>query len=811
MRRPRATLRGIGCLAAWVLGATVSATEGDWPRWSGPDRNLTSLGNGVFESRDFGLEHLWRRALGSGYSSVVIAGDRVLTGFSDGASDFLVCLDAGSGAERWRYRIGDTYRGHNGSDDGPIATPTVEGDLVFNVGPRGRLSALRLESGEELWAHDLVEALGGREPEYGFASTPAVSGDIVVVQTGGPAGRAITGFDRRTGAVRWSTGDDPISYQSPQILKLGGRRQVVAVTDAHLLGLDPGTGVELWRRQHPTATDHPFSHPVTVGEDGLLLTYWPESVLFRVLEGEGGFRVEEVWRRNTLHSSYAIPIPFENHLYGFAGRFLTCVDAATGETHWKSREPGGISLVLVDGHLVILTLDGELVVAEATPSGYVEKARVEALGRGNHTRPSFAAGRFFVRNLEEIAAIRVGEPPAAPAAAPAPPPLLGDFGSFVGSVLAAAPERRRGMVEGYLAARPRSPIVEEGGLTHFVYRGEVEDLALVGYLFPDGNEAGMFRIPGTDLWFHSVVLPPASHFVYTYSVFDEAFPDPGNPRTVGPEGRVQSVITTAGWTPPPHLGEPRGPRGRLESFPWESEILGNERQVKIYLPPGYDDSGDHYPVLFVNNGDLALSQGRYDRALDHLIGSRVAPLLAVFLPRGDPSEFGGDGTDEFTRALTRELLPRVDAAYRTRSTRDARGLLGVGSGGFAALYAAFHEPGIFSRAAAQSYYHGNLYEELLSRIGSARGEVRTLFQWSSHDYADPAEDFSARRDAQVVAERLRERGGSPAILESTDGAGWGMWSADIDRILEWFFPAPGVRAAASTPVPAGGSPADRIP
>ena len=801
---------GIGYLTLWVLAATSSAGERDWPRWSGPDRNLTSLGNGVFERQDFGLERLWLRQLGPGYAGLVIAGDRLLTGFSDGDSDFLVCLDAESGAELWRYRLGDTYKGHTGSDDGPIATPTIAADQVFNVGPRGRFSALRLDSGEEMWAHDLIEVAGSREPEYGFSSTPAVAGDIVVVQTGGPAGRAITGFDRRTGVVRWSTGDDPVSYQSPQVVRIGGRQQLVAVTDAHFLGLDPATGVELWRHRHQTVTDHPFSHPVAVGEDQVLLTYWPESALFRIREEGGDFRVEEVWRRNTLHSSYAIPIPFEGHLYGFAGRFLVCVDAATGETRWKSREPGGTSLVLVDGHLVILTLAGELAVAEATPEGYVEKARVQALAdRSNYTRPSFAAGRFFVRNLEEVAAVRVGEAPAAAAETTATPDLLGEFGQFVGTVLAAAPERRQEMVEKYLEAHPRSPIVEGGGLTHFVHRREVEDLALVGYLFGDGNEARMFRVPGTDLWFHSVVLPLASHFVYTFSVFDEAFPDPRNPEAVGPEGRVQSVITTAGWTRPAHLEEARDFRGRIEAFTWTSEILGNERQIQVYLPPGYDESGERYPVLFVNNGDLALSQGRYDRALDHLIGPRVAPLLAVFVPRSHHSEFGGGRTGDFTRALTRELLPRIDATYRTRTTREARGLLGVGSGGFAALYVAFHEPEIFSRAAAQSYYHGNFSRELLARIDGVRREIRTLFQWSSYDYVDPSEDFSARRDAQEVAARLRERGGSPAILESTHGAGWGMWSADIDRIFEWFFPAAEVEAPRATPEP--GPPVDRSP
>ncbi len=63
--------------------------------------------------------------------------------------------------------------------------------------------------------------------------------------------------------------------------------------------------------------------------------------------------------------------------------------------------------MLVDGFLIILTARGQVVVAEATPEGYRERARVRAMDSGNLTRPSFAAGRIYVRNEHEIVAIGV--------------------------------------------------------------------------------------------------------------------------------------------------------------------------------------------------------------------------------------------------------------------------------------------------------------------------------------------------------------------------------------------------------------------
>ncbi|MCP4661647.1 MAG: hypothetical protein GY856_40110, partial [bacterium] len=96
-----------------------------WPTWSGPHSDLTAAGDGVFDRPGFGLEVHWSKPLGTGYSGIVVAGERVVTAFSDGESDLVTALDAATGDERWRYRIAETYKGHDNSDDGPLATPTI--------------------------------------------------------------------------------------------------------------------------------------------------------------------------------------------------------------------------------------------------------------------------------------------------------------------------------------------------------------------------------------------------------------------------------------------------------------------------------------------------------------------------------------------------------------------------------------------------------------------------------------------------------------------------------------------------------------
>ena len=772
----------------------------DWPRWSGPEADLTSLGNGVFDAGSFNLEAVWSRPLGSAYSGIVVAGGRLVTTFSDGESDFLVALDASNGAEQWRYRISDTYKGHDGSDDGPLAPPAIDGDLAFGLGARGELFAVSVEDGEERWRRELVADFGAVKPSYGFASAPTVIGDVLVALAGGGDGRSIVGLDRATGELRWSTSDDSILYQSPTVFDLGGESSLVAVTDQSLLGLSPETGEVLWTHRHTEGDERGFhgAHPVPVGDGGILLTDWSDSALFQVSKNSTGYTVEEAWSSRALRGTYTVPAPHEGYIYGYSGNFLTCLNAATGERVWRSRPPGQGELILIDGHLVILTRAGEIVVAEATPEEYREVSRIRALERGYYTRPSFAGGKVYVRNLTDISAIGVTELGSGSETFAERDPwgdgeLRGEFGAFIEKLAAA--EKQTEMVEGYLAEVPALPILErptpEGTLVHFVYHGEVEDLAISGNFIRDGSEQAMHRVEGTDFYFRSYELPEKAVFTYRFSVFDETMTDPANPRKTGDDDSEYSVLTTTGWQTPSHLREPEGKRGTLETLLWKSERLGNEREVQVYLPPGYSGGTDRYPLLLVNDGDDALAQGEVDKSLDNLIGKTVAPVIVAFVPIVSWRETGGSSVAGYTLAQAEELIPLLDERYRTDPRREARAVMGQSRSwdtGFAAIYLALHHPESVSRAAAQSYRHGQLGEDLMAAAAGKKHDLELVFHWSSYDLLDPAFDFDARRDAESLVAALEKNGYRPTVFESHDGVGWGMWQGKMDEVLAALFP-----------------------
>ncbi|MEM9553282.1 MAG: PQQ-binding-like beta-propeller repeat protein [Acidobacteriota bacterium] len=764
--------------------------------WSGPDGDLTSLGNGLFDGGAFGLERLWSRPLGSAYSGILVVDGRLVTTFSDGTSDYLVALDASTGTDLWRYRISDTYKGDPDADDGPLSTPTIDGGVVYGLGALGDLFAVSLQDGKERWRLDLPADFGAVMPSAGFTTAPTVIDDLLVVETGGEDGHSISAFERDTGALRWSTGDDSVTYQSPLVFDLAGEISLVAVTDRNLLGLSPETGDVLWQHRHTDGDRRGFgtAQPVPVGEGGILLIDGRESALFQVGRTPDGYTVKEAWRSRALRSqgNFAVPVPYEGYLYGFAGGFLTCVDAATGEKVWRSRPPGIGNLMLIDGHLVILIRSGEIVVAEATPEGYMEVSRVRALERGYLTRPSFAAGKIYVRNLADVSAIGVTKADSAPSAgaerAGADWDLRGDFGAFVRKLVAA--EDKREIVERFLAKHETLPILE-GKLVHFVYHGEVEDLAITGNFIPGGTEHTMNRVPGTDLYFRSYELPEKAVFSYQFTVFDERMTDPGNPQTTGIDNRERSLLATTGWQPPSHLREPEGTRGSIDTLPWKSELLDNERELQIYLPPGYAEGADLYPLLVVNDAGQAISNGKMDRSLDNLIGDTVAPMIVAFVP-ANRSELGGLKTADYTRAQVEELIPLLDKSFRTDARRESRAVLGQGSygsgAGFAAMYLALRHPGTVSRAAAQSYEHGALEKDLMAAVSGEKHDLELVFHWSSHDRSYPFWDFDARRDAKSMVAALERNGYRPTIIESDDGFGWGMWQGRMAEVLEALFP-----------------------
>ena len=378
-----------------------------WPGLWGPSRNGMAARDARTPRK---FRELWRHKSAGGYSEVASDGTRAYTLEMKDGQDFAVAFDAASGREVWRTRIAETYRGHDGSHDGPISTPAVvNGDLVA-FGPHGHLVVMDAATGKEKWRQDLAKSLGATSPAYGFGSSPLVDGNLVVIYGGGEKAGGLFAFDRATGKQVWHAAHSKSpGYASAVSATLAGVRQIVAGAGDRIFAVSPSDGRLLWSVAGPSAGEELSNSPMVLPDDRVLLSYWGEAVMLKVSRDGENLTATQLWRSPRIRNTNGPAIYRDGHLYGFGGPILVCVDAATGDVKWRQRTYEG-SLVGVGDHLLLLGRgSGELTVVRASPEGYAEIAKhpVFTPGSTSITGPSVAGTRVFLRNVEEIVALQI--------------------------------------------------------------------------------------------------------------------------------------------------------------------------------------------------------------------------------------------------------------------------------------------------------------------------------------------------------------------------------------------------------------------
>ncbi len=411
MRQFLCTLLVIAGLRAGPSMQVQPADAASWPGLWGPSRNAEAVAPSP-EPTTF--QEIWRRRSAGGYSEVAVAGDAIVSMELRDGNDFVIALDAATGRERWATRVGPTYKGHDGSADGPIATPSIDRGQIFALGPNGHLVALELSSGRQQWQHDLVREFAATIPGWGFGASPLVAGDRVIVPTGGDKSRGLLAFNRATGALTWSVprGKNP-GYSSAVLTTIAGIRQVVAVAGDEVFGVTPDVGRLLWTIAGPDPKDVTANPPIVIPGDRVLYSTWNHSVMAKITRNGDALSATELWRSPRIRAYNGPSLYRDGFLYTFTGPQLLCVDAATGSVKWQERVGAGTLMGMGPNLAVLGDTTGELRFVRASPRGYEELSRMRVFTTDvmSVTGPSFAGGRLFVRNPREMAAFRMTPAP----------------------------------------------------------------------------------------------------------------------------------------------------------------------------------------------------------------------------------------------------------------------------------------------------------------------------------------------------------------------------------------------------------------
>jgi len=413
-------------LAATELPA-VNGTpiqSANWPQWRGPNHDGLSLETGLLKDWPSGGPRLiWKQPIGRGFSSMAVVNGRLYTmdaetieegsgRIAPGHYESVVCIDANTGQEIWRFRYANQYDERFGS--GPRSTPAVDGEFVYAVGPTGIFHCVRATTGEKVWRHDLAEEFQARKMQYGVSFSPLIEGDLVYTTPGGPNGNAVAAFDKRTGRLAWKALDEVMGYSSPIAVTAAGVRQVLVFTNTALVSLAPEEGRLLWR--YPWETDNGFNiaTPLTFGDYVFLSSgYGKGCVLLEITsDADGSQRPHRVYEHNRMRNHFCSSIRQGDYVYGFDQMDLVCMNVRGGEIVWREKGLRSFrkgSVALADGRLFVLGESGTLALADATPSGYREKASLRVSENKCWTAPIVAEGKIYVRDESQIVCLNLKE------------------------------------------------------------------------------------------------------------------------------------------------------------------------------------------------------------------------------------------------------------------------------------------------------------------------------------------------------------------------------------------------------------------
>jgi outer membrane protein assembly factor BamB len=408
----------IGLIATVVAFYATSsyrlAKAEDWPCWRGPRGDGISRETGLLkEWPSDGLKQLWKADLSGGFSSVAVVDGRLFTQTKEKNQEVVVCLDASTGKDLWCYRYDCDYGAHKSftgggmpaSRTGPRSTPSVDGGRVYTLGATGILLCLEVKNGEKVWQQDLLKIADSDCPRHGFCCCPLIVGNRVYVHPGGPKGKSIAALDKKDGSVVWQALDDPIGEGSPVWVESSGKPQVIFFTGAGAVGVAPKDGKPLWRYPWKTQYDLNIATPIYAeGKVFISSNYGTGGAVFRLTDKE---EPETVWKEKTMQNHISTSVLYEGHLYGFSEQRLRCVDFETGEMKWDKTGLGKGSLVVADGHLIVLGDHGDLALAKVTPDKYTEVSRCQVFDKEKltWTVPVLSGSRLFIRHENGLVAL----------------------------------------------------------------------------------------------------------------------------------------------------------------------------------------------------------------------------------------------------------------------------------------------------------------------------------------------------------------------------------------------------------------------
>ena len=455
------------------LGAFVSPTIAeDWPFFLGLRHDGTSAETNInLEWPPQGPEILWKLSIGTGYSAPSTLGNRLVIHHRLENEEIISCRSVQDGRKLWEHRYHSEFSDPYGYNNGPRCSPVLRGDRCYTLGADGVLCCTNLDSGELLWKHDLRKKFDLPDWFFGVGCSPILDEDRLIVLVGGQPNSGVVAFNTEDGRVlweavgrktwdgvtdththkphEWSGREKVVSYSSPILASIHGKKHLLCLMRQGLVSLDPPTGRQnfaYWFR--PKVNDSVnAARPVVIGDQIFLsAAYRLGSAMLKV--NPDGKSFTEVWNDSeNMLAHWSTPIHVDGYLYGFSGRHenegeLRCIRVTDGKVMWSStgftgnarelgrdRTTGKIinlatkkpvpfpyygrgSLIRVGDRFIVLGERGTLAVVSVKQDAFEEICRTsfDEIHYPAWAAPVLSEGRLFLRSEDWLLCLNVAKP-----------------------------------------------------------------------------------------------------------------------------------------------------------------------------------------------------------------------------------------------------------------------------------------------------------------------------------------------------------------------------------------------------------------
>jgi len=408
MRKPAGLLVGL-------LAGSTTLQANDWPQWRGPTRDGVVPAASAPAAWPERFTTAWRVEVGEGYSSPVASSGRIFVHARREADETVTALDQASGEILWTKTYPAAFTKNSYATKmakGPHSTPVVASGRVFTLGGTGILSAWSTADGALVWRRDYSSAVDTSKLFCGTAMSPLIDAGSLVVQVGSDVhGGRVIALDPATGDARWTWKGPGPGYASPAVITVDGVRQIVAMTDSSIVGIDAATGAQLWLAPFADEWHENIVSPIWTGQHLLVSGTRQGTHAYTLTRAAGRWKVGEAWKSQAVAFYMSTPVLADGTLYGLSnkrkGQFVA-VDAATGSLRWatEGRDADHASVLVTPVHVLFLTSTGSLVLVRRDAKAYTEERRYTIANSATWAVPLVLPDGLIVRDATGVARLK---------------------------------------------------------------------------------------------------------------------------------------------------------------------------------------------------------------------------------------------------------------------------------------------------------------------------------------------------------------------------------------------------------------------